>query len=393
MKKERFLDFEEKGGTSRGNFSLHAGGALFFDLQLFSQEKTEEATPRKKKKEREEGHVAQSKDLTSAFGILGGIVTLFALSKLFWEAFKAYLVWVFQWASVAVWDEGEWAKVTFSRSGAFFLKVWFPVALVCSIILVFVLSRQVGFAVTFKPLVPSFERFSLVRGLKRMFSLRSLVEAIKGIIKAAILFGVLYFGLRKEIPVIRQISYGGVYLAAGQVFMIIFRLIVRLGVALLVLGVFDLGYQKWEFARSIRMTKQEVKEEFKQTEGDPFTKQRIRRRQSEIARQRMISQVPQADVVLTNPTHLAVALKYDRATMNAPKVVAKGAGYIALRIREIAENANVPIVEDKPLARALYRNVDVGEEIPESLYVAIAEVLAYVYSLKKERQEKTYHPV
>jgi len=392
MRKEGSLNSKEKDGAPTTEFFLRPGCALFFDLQFFSQEKTEEATPRKKKKEREEGHVAQSKDLTSAFGILGGIVTLFVLSKLFWKAFRAYLVWIFQWASLAAWDEGEWAKVAFGKSSTFFLKIWFPVALVCGIILVFVLSRQVGFAVTFKPLIPSFERFSLVRGLKRMFSLRSLVEAIKGVIKAAILFGVLYFGLRKEIPVIRQISYGGVYQAAGQVFIIIFRLIVRLGGALLVLGVFDLAYQKWEFARSIKMTKQEVKEEFKQTEGDPFTRQRIRRRQSEIARQRMISQVPQADVVLTNPTHLAVALKYDRSTMDAPKVVAKGAGYIALRIKEIAKEANVPIVEDKPLARTLYRDVDVGEEIPESLYVAIAEVLAYVYSLKKERQEKSYYP-
>lgn len=381
MQKEGIFKVESPGGLK---------DAPFFDLQLFSsQEKTEEATPRKRRKEREEGHVAQSKDLTAAVNILTGILVIFSLSGVFWNFFRGYLTWCFQWAPLAAWDEGQWVQATFGKSTAFFLKVWLPLALVSVAVLILVLSRQVGFKFTVKPLVPSFERFSLVKGLKRMFSLRSLVEAIKAVLKAAILFWVLYYGLRKEIPVIRQISYSDVYIGAKEVFLIFFRLALKLGGALLVLGVFDLAYQKWEFARSIRMTKQELKEEFKQTEGNPFTRQRIRRRQSEIARQRMIRQVPESDVILTNPTHLAVALKYDRDTMNAPQVVAKGAGYIALRIKEIAQESGVPIVEDKALARTLYRDVEVGEEIPETLYVAIAEVLAHVYSLKKEdKREK-----
>jgi flagellar biosynthetic protein FlhB len=169
----------------------------------------------------------------------------------------------------------------------------------------------------------------------------------------------------------------GVALAADRVF----SLALKMALVLFVLGVFDYAYQKWEFEKSIRMSKQEIKEEYKQMEGDPQIKRRIRQRQRELARRRMMADVPKADVVITNPTHLAVAIRYDPKTMGAPLVLAKGEGFVALRIREIAEEHRIPVVEDRPLARALMQT-EPGEEVPEALYRAVAEVLAFVYRLK-----------
>ncbi len=164
----------------------------------------------------------------------------------------------------------------------------------------------------------------------------------------------------------------------------LWTLAMRLALMLLVMAFADYAYQKWEFENSIKMSKKEIKDEYKQMEGDPQIKQKIRQKQREMAKQRMMADVPKADVVITNPTHIAVALQYDRAVMGAPQLIAKGADYLAMRIREIAEVNLIPIIENKPLAWALYENVEVGEEIPEDFYRGVAEVLAFVYRLKKE---------
>ena len=169
----------------------------------------------------------------------------------------------------------------------------------------------------------------------------------------------------------------------------IWALSLKMALMLFVLGLFDYLYQRWEFERSIRMSKQEIKEEYKQMEGDPLVKRRIRQRQRELARKRMMSEVPKADVVITNPTHLALALQYDREIMEAPLLLAKGEGYIARKIREVAEEHKIPIVQNPPLAQALYREVEVGGEVPEAFYRAVAEVLAFVYRLKGIGPEKS----
>ena len=361
-----------------------AGGPLCFDLQFFSQEKTEEATPRKRRKEREEGRVAQSKDLTAAVMILAGTVSLFLFSGAAWRCYRGFLVW--NMGNVASgFMGGDWVGMLVASGVRTFLAIWFPLALVASLSAFSTSAFQVGLKITVKPLIPKTDRFHPVRGLKRMFSLRSAVEAVKALLKASILFAVLYFGLRGEIGNLYGISRTDARVGTGHVFSMLFDLSIKMAAALLVLGLLDFAYQKWEHSRSIKMSKQELKDEFKQTEGDPLVRQRIRRKQSEIGRNRMMAMVPDADVIVSNPTHLAIALEYDRKKMDAPVVLAKGAGYVALRIREIGEAHGVPVVEDKGLARGMYPKVEIGQQIPEEFYVAVAEVLAYVFSLKKKR--------
>lgn len=357
-----------------------------FDLQIFGEEKTEEPTPRKRRKEREEGRVAQSRDLTAAISILTGTASLFIFSGFMWNAYSSFLHWCLAGLPQAGRARENWIMPLAAKGTIFFMQAWLPMAIISLGICFFVTTLQVGLKISPNPLIPKMDRFDPVKGIKKMFSIRSFVEALKALLKAAFLFMVLYYGIRKELPLFQGVSRVDPASGFILVLKVFFHLSIRLGMALLALGIFDYGFQKWEFSKSIRMTKQEIKDEFKQTEGDPMTRQRIRRKQAELGRGRMMSQVPEADVVITNPTHFAVALKYDREKMSAPVVVAKGAGYLALRIKEIAREADVPLFEDKPLARGLYRTAQIGEEIPEDLYVAVAEVLAYIYSLKKEKE-------
>ncbi|GAB6280532.1 MAG: flagellar biosynthesis protein FlhB [Thermovirga sp.] len=354
------------------------------DLQLFSQEKTEDATPRKERKEREEGRVAHSRDLTSAAMLMVGTLSLFVYSGIAWDVFRSFLTGSIEFMSSIGNEKGRWVQAIAEGGTLCFMKIWLPLAIVVLGTAFLVISLQVGLKLSPKAMIPKFDRFDIVKGIKKMFSLRSSVEAAKAVIKAAILFVVLFFGLKNEFLLLSDASRLDVSVGIVFIFSLLFRLALRLASALLILGLFDYLYQRWEHARSIRMSKQELKDEFKQTEGDPLVRQRIRRKQHELGQHRMMSRVPEADVVVTNPTHLALALKYDRKKMDAPVVVAKGAGFVALKIREIAELNKIPIVEEKNLARKLYPKVDIGGEIPEEFYVAVAEVLAYVFSLKEK---------
>src|SRR5581483_393287 len=218
--------------------------------------------------------------------------------------------------------------------------------------------------------------------LQRLFSLHGLIELAKTLLKAALVAFVLYQVYTESVPELLALAAGDLRASAAQLGALALRLGVTVGAALLGLGILDYGYQRWEFVRSSRMTKDELREEFKQTEGNPQIKSRIRALQRKIASRRMMQEVPKADVVITNPTHLAVALAYRAGEMSAPRVVAKGADAVAQRIKEIAREHEVPVLEDKPLARALYAAVEIGTEIPIELFQAVAEVLAYIYALK-----------
>jgi flagellar biosynthetic protein FlhB len=213
--------------------------------------------------------------------------------------------------------------------------------------------------------------------------MRSVIELIKSIFKICIVGAVAYFVVKNElsnmIPLMEQTVWG-MMTYFGR---ICFKILLATTIILVILAIFDYIYQRWEYEKSLRMTKQEIKDEYKNTEGDPLIKARIRRIQREIAHKRMMAQVPKADVIITNPTHLAVAIKYDPDNMLAPTVVAKGANIIAEKIKQIAEENEVPIVENKPLAQVLYKMVDIDNLIPEDLYRAVAEVLAFVYDQKK----------
>jgi flagellar biosynthetic protein FlhB len=244
---------------------------------------------------------------------------------------------------------------------------------------------QVGLVFSAEALEPKFSKIDPFKGFQRLFSLKSFAELTKSIVKLCIVSYVAYVTVKDEMEVLPSLmdrSIGDIMVYMGE---ISFKIILRTSWVLIVLAVLDYVYQRWEYEKGLRMSRQEIKDEYKQTEGDPLMKARIRRIQREMARKRMMAKVPKADVVITNPDHIAVALEYDQLRMFAPVVVAKGVGFIAEKIKEIARQNNVPIIENKPLAQVLNKMVKVNEVIPENLYKAVAEVLAYIYGLKEKR--------
>ncbi|MDR3165078.1 MAG: flagellar biosynthesis protein FlhB [Synergistaceae bacterium] len=353
------------------------------DLQFFAQERTEPATPKKRNKVRGEGQVAKSQDLSASVVIITGLLTIYVLGGSIWDDLIAFVRETAKYiASPSMSGDGWWFRPAI-LAGKSLLLGWFPIGFFCAVFAVVILIYQVGFVITTQPFAIKLDRFNPVNGLKRIFSLRTLVELAKGMLKAMVLFGMLYIVLRNErdlmLSIIGFSLDNGIMIIMGK----IWNLAMRMAVALLIIALVDYPYQKWEFEKSIKMSKQEIKEEYKQSEGDPLIKRKIRQKQRELAQRRMMADVPKADVVVTNPTHIAVAIQYDQHTMSAPVVVAKGEDFIAQRIKDIAAEYKIPIVENKPLARALMKRVEIGESIPEELYLAVAEVLAFVYRLKK----------
>ena len=345
------------------------------------QEKTEQATPRRRDEARRKGQVARSQELSSAIVLLASLVGLYMLGGVIYEDLAGFTVQVLGRSHTYHINPSsfpthmiEWAKAFFSTVG--------PILLVIGTAALAVNLAQVGFVVNEEAVNLKLERLNPVAGLKRLFSKRSLVELAKGIFKVLIVGGVGYFTIAPEIPRITLLADASVGHSFGFTGYMVFKVGLHTALVLLLLAVLDYIYQRWEFNQSIRMTKQEVKEELKQTEGDPLVRSRIRSLQREAARRRMMEEVPKADVVLTNPVHYAVALQYDLESMAAPTVVAKGQNLIAERIKQIAREAGIPVLENKPLAQALFKAVEIGQEIAQQLARAVAEVLAYVFRLK-----------
>jgi flagellar biosynthetic protein FlhB len=354
-----------------------------FDIQFFAEERTEPATPRKKQKSREEGQMAKSQDLSAAVVIISGLLGVYFLGVIVWRRLILMFGYISSHlSSDQMFGESWWALPLAEGAKSFFIG-WLPIGVICVISAAAILIYQVGFLVTTKPLTPKPDRLNPISGLKKIISMRTIVELLKGIMKALILLGMLFLVLRNQRDLLLSIMMYPLEQGAAVIMTKIWSLALRMAVVLLLLGLFDYAYQKWEFEKSIRMSKQEIKEEYKQMEGDPLIKRRIRQKQRELATGRMMADVPKSDVVITNPTHIAIAIQYDQKTMSAPTVIAKGEGFIAQKIREIADEHDIPIVENKPLARAIMSQVEIGESIPEDLYRAVAEVLAFVYRLKE----------
>ncbi len=339
-----------------------------------AEERTEEATPRRREEARKRGQVPRTRELPSTLLILAALGFLYMTSNYYIASFKSLFNHFLPHAYEKSVFETSYQVVLYFAS-----KLLLPLFLLLVVVGVFSYVIQFGFLFTTQALSPNLDKLNPVNGIKNLFSKRALVELIKAAIKVVIILWVAY-------PIIKAqaLSSSSIFaMPTESIFSLIARttasLILKVGIAFLFLSLLDFFYQRWEHEQSLKMTKQEVKEELKQQEGDPQVKSRIRRIQRELAQKRMMQEVPKADVVITNPVEIAVALKYDAERMNAPKVVAKGAGELAKRIREIARKHGVPVVENRALARMLYKMVEVGEEIPESLYKAVAEVLAYVY--------------
>ena len=348
--------------------------------QSSQEERTEQPTPRKREESRKKGQVARSQELNSVFIILTGILAL----VIFYNHILNGFVDSFYFNLTKI---GTDITVTnfydlFIENGKSLISIIAPILIFLGIVGLLVNVAQVGFMISTEAISPKLDKLDLVKGLKRIFSMKTLVNLVRDTIKIAIIAYVAYLTFKGEMP--NYIPLADQSVGQILVFMckVSLKIVLRAAGVLLILSLLDYLYQKFDHEKQLKMTKQEIKDEMKQHEGDPLIKVRIRRLQREMAHARMLQEVEHADVVVTNPTHLAVALKYDSETMPAPMVVAKGQRLMAERIKEIAKEAGVPIVENKPLAQALYKSVEIGMEIPAKLFKAVAEVLAYVYKLK-----------
>ncbi len=367
------------------------GNVLFLfpiRLQFFAEgdgaDKTEEATPKKLSDARKEGQVAKSQELSTAVMLLALFVILKAAVGYIGTRFLRCYLDTYQAIDVySVEDFTPSIASAFLRDGLVeVLLICLPVFAVAVVAAFAVSVAQVKWEVTTKPLKPKFSKFNPLKGFKRIFSKDKVVELIKAIIKIALIFYLAYSDLKEAAGAVVSLYDFGLNQAVMYIGNFVINLGIKISAVYLVVGLADYIYQKFKYKKDLRMSKQEVKDEYKKQEGDPQVKGRIKSKMREVSQRRMMQKLPEADVVITNPTHFACAIKYDKEVAEAPVLIAKGADYVAQKIKDAAKEYNIPIVENKPLARMLYYNVDLDSEIPQELYQMTAEVLAYVYRLK-----------
>lgn len=366
--------------------------SLRYDLQFFAKEgpggeKTEPATQKKLDDARKEGQVAKSREIANGVGLLALFLVLKfwvgQMAEQFIEVFR--LVYRLIPETVTFWY-GDTPTADILRLFRMVLLrlliiigpiliIGFIIAFLCDVV-------QVGWKPTAKPLMPKFSKLNPISGFKKIFSVNSLVELLKSIAKIVLITFVVYGYLKNQWHLLYSLYDYDLFQAVKLLGSVVTDLGLRVSLVVLLIAFADLIYQRVKFANDMKMTKQEVKDEYKQSEGDPQIKGKIRQKMQEVSRRRMMQELPKADVVITNPTHYAVAIKYDPEVAQAPVVIAKGEDFLAAKIKEIARENDIEIVENKPLARTLYANVDVGQMVPQELYQAVAEVLAFVYKLK-----------
>lgn len=356
------------------------------NLQLFAEsEKTEKPTPKKRREARQEGQVVQSREVTTVFILFSSFIGLKLLNELLGKQLSRLTVNIFN----EVKNPEVFLHINnlipnglkiFSTFALIVLPI-LGIAFISSLVISYL---QVGFLFTTKTLQIKLNRLNPVEGLKRIFSKRALMELFKSVFKIILATYVAYSYLRKNLLTILQYPQMELAESLFSFSNLTYNVIVRVLGILFLLAIIDFFFQWRQHEKNLMMTKQEIKEEYKQTEGDPLIKSKIKERQRRLAMSRMMQDIPKADVIITNPTHYAVALKYDREKFDAPYVLGKGVDIIAENIKKVAKENDIPIVENKPLAQAIYNNIEIGEMITEDLYEVVAEVLAYVYSLKDE---------
>ncbi len=350
------------------------------------EEKTEEPTPRRREEARKKGQVVKTRELSSVAILSTGFLTFMIFSYVFYQ--QVYLIF-YKSLNSYYFDLNISTFLSLNKViYSLVLKILLPLFAIISLVAIIVYLIQTGGGVWAEEVINfKFERINPVEGFKRIISLTALFELLKALLKILIITGLTYWILSKHfINLLKLFGVDISYLIYS--FKVLLKdFISKLTVILIILGLLDWLYNRWDVERRIKLTRHELKEELKHTEGDPWVKSRIRQKQREIAR-RMLAEVPKADVVITNPIHYAVALKYEIGKMSAPQVIAKGKDFLAQKIREIAEAYKIPIYHDPLLARLLYEKVNIGEIIPEELYQAVAKVLAYVYKLRKDKLDK-----
>ena len=355
------------------------------------QERTEEATPKRREDARKKGQIARSRELNTMAMLLLGALGLMSMGPFMIEGMEDLFRTGLSLQRDAVFD--PWAMIDI-----FSISIMQGIALVMPFMLLMLVTAILaplalgGWSFSVEALAPKFDKLNPLKGLKRIFALRGLVELLKALAKFLLIGGVGAYLLMYYMPHFNGLAYETVPQALAHAGSILGWSFLILSLSLVVIAAIDVPFQIWDHAKNLKMTRQEIKDEYKTTEGKPEVKAQIRRMQQELAQGRMMAEVPKADVVITNPTHFAVALKYDAKNMRAPRVVAKGADLIASQIRTVATANGVPLFEAPPLARAIYYSTDIDREVPAGLYLAVAQVLAYVYQLRTARTRGGFEP-
>lgn len=353
------------------------------NLQFFAGEKTEPATPRRREEARKKGQVAKSGEVGTAFMVLAAFVLLNAIGPYMARHLREMVQHFLQ--NMAEWNGDFLGLQQMFLIGLTKLAVTVgPILLGLLVIGVISQVMQVGFFASNEALKPKFSRINPIEGFKRIFSKRALVEFVKSMAKVGLVGYLVYRQVRQNLVWLPQLSLFDLRDSISMMTSSIYRMGLQVGLFLLVIAAADYWWQRREFENSIKMSKEEIKEEYKQMEGDPQVRARIRQRQRQMASQRMMQAIPTADVIITNPTHYAIAISYKPGEMGAPQVVAKGMGLIAERIKEEGKKHDITMVENRELAQALYKTTEIGQEIPADLYPAVAEVLAFVYRLRRK---------
>jgi flagellar biosynthetic protein FlhB len=350
-----------------------------------AQERTEQATPKRLEEARKKGQIPRSRDLSTAAVTLVGGAALYLLGGTITGQAAEMMRRTLTLSRDEATDS-SYIVSAFAHAAADGLWLATPVFVAITLAAIIAPLALGGWSFSTQALLPQFGRMNPLEGVKRMFALRSLVELAKAMAKFGVVAVIAAIVLWNDASTLMALGREPLQQAIGHAVQISGKALLVISAGLLIIAGFDVPYQLWQYARQMRMSREEIREEYKESEGSPEVKGRIRQLQQALARQRMMQEVPKADVVVTNPTHFAVALKYDDKRMRAPIVIAKGADAIAAKIREVAGEHAVPIFEAPPLARVLYRNVDIGDEIPAALYVAVAQILTYVFQLRLARR-------
>lgn len=348
-------------------------------------EKTEEPSQHRIDEFRKKGEVAASKELASVLVLLACILTLSLSVAFIYESLKEYVEWLYT-LDVANAYTQESLKTILAKSLMLALKCVGPIFIVSFIIGIFSHIAQIGFIFAPEAMSLKLERLNPVKGAKNLLSLKSVVNAIKGIFKFIIIMSIVYLFFRDKIDTYKGFFHVEFFQAFLYAKDLLAQLAFSIVLGLVVVAIGDFAWEKYQYKRKLMMTKEQAKREHKEKEGNPEVKQRIRAIQREMSQKRMMQDIPKADVIVTNPTHISVALKYDPEKMISPQVIAKGADHLAMRIRKIAKEHDIPMVENVPLARTLYKTVKLGHAVPRDLYKAVAEVLAFVYKLKRKKK-------
>ncbi|WP_067222565.1 flagellar biosynthesis protein FlhB [Marinomonas gallaica] len=347
-------------------------------------EKTEDASAKKLEQAREKGNVARSKDLSSAVLLVVAAFSMYMIGMLIVDDLTRLYAFNFSLAREDLFDKAMMIHHLYVSIMAAMdsITVFMVIVAVAGVIGSVALG---GFNFSFEAITPKLSKMNPITGIKRMFSVQSLVELGKSILKVALVGTAAYFVLRYYIPTLTGLTFETTGTALNHAIEVLIWAFILVSSSLIIIAAVDVPFQAWQHKDKLKMTKQEVKDEYKNAEGDPQVKGRIRQLQRQAAMRRMMSDVPQADVIITNPTHYSVALKYDQANGKAPVLLAKGNDFIALKIREIGNYYDIPVIQSPELTRAVYRHTEIGDEIPEGLFQVIAQLLAYVYQIRMAR--------